>query len=139
MGGLSKRRIVERSLPGLTIPDAFLNKKTVEWEQIKNLFIPASRKKEQKDGKRNLIDCKDRCALASASRTLCPWKTVYSRFCKWRDAGTLQMIVETLCEGADRENLCLDSNFIRVHQHAAEAKKHFQRGKKHCSIEIITR
>ena len=32
------------------------------------------------------------------------WKTVYSRFCKWRDEGTLLKIFEHLREDADYEN-----------------------------------
>ena len=37
------------------------------------------------------------------------WKTVYSRFCKWRDDGTLQTIFHVLNKDADYENLSLDS------------------------------
>lgn len=52
-----------------------------------------------------------------------PWKTVYSRFCKWRDDGTFQRIFQTLNADADMENLSLDSTSVKAHQHSAGAKK----------------
>jgi len=51
------------------------------------------------------------------------WKTVYSRFCKWRDEGILALIFKALSLDADYENLCIDSTSVKVHQHAAGAKK----------------
>lgn len=101
--------------------------KNYQWEQIKDFFLPARTGRPGKDNRMILN------AILWIARTGAPWrqlpecygswKTVYSRFCKWRDDGTLQMILETLCEGADQENLCLDSTSIRVHQHAAGGKK----------------
>lgn len=38
-----------------------------------------------------------------------PHQTVYSRFCKWRDDGTLLRIFQALNEDADFENLSIDS------------------------------
>lgn len=40
------------------------------------------------------------------------WKTTYSRFCKWRDDGTLLKIFQVLNEDVDMENLSLDSTII---------------------------
>lgn len=51
------------------------------------------------------------------------WKTVYSRFCKWRDDGTLLKIFQALNEEADYENLSIDSTVVKAHQHSAGAKK----------------
>ena len=51
------------------------------------------------------------------------WKTVYSRFCKWRDEGTLLKIFEHLREDADYENLSIDSTVVKAHQSSAGAKK----------------
>ena len=51
------------------------------------------------------------------------YKTVYSRFCKWRDDGTLLRIFETLNEDADFENLSIDSTSIKAHPQSAGAKK----------------
>lgn len=52
-----------------------------------------------------------------------PWKTVNSRFCKWRDDGTFARIFAALNEDADMENLYSDSTSIKAHQHSAGAKK----------------
>jgi len=51
------------------------------------------------------------------------WKTVYSRFCKWRDDGLLERIFHALYTDADMENLCIDATCIRVHQSANGGKK----------------
>ena len=51
------------------------------------------------------------------------WKTVYSRFCKWRDEGTLLKVFEHLREDADYENLSIDSTVVKAHQSSAGAKK----------------
>jgi transposase len=52
-----------------------------------------------------------------------PWKTVYSRFCKWRDNSLLLLIFQALNAEADYENLSIDSTAVRAHQHSAGAKK----------------
>lgn len=51
------------------------------------------------------------------------WKSVYSRFCKWRDEGTLLKIFKSLNEEPDLEHLCIDSTTVKAHQHSAGAKK----------------
>ena len=50
-------------------------------------------------------------------------KSVYSRFCKWRDDNTLFKIFHTLNVEADYENLSIDSTSVKAHQHSAGAKK----------------
>lgn len=52
-----------------------------------------------------------------------PCKTVYSRFCKRRDDGTLRNIFHALNADADYENLCIDSTVIKAHPQSAGAKK----------------
>ena len=47
-----------------------------------------------------------------------PWQSVYARFAKWRDDGTLEAIFRVLSEAADRENLSIDSTCIKVHESA---------------------
>lgn len=54
------------------------------------------------------------------------WKTVYSRFCKWRDDGTLLALFNELNSEADYENLSIDSTCIKAHQHSAGAKKGYK-------------
>ncbi|MDY5971518.1 MAG: IS5 family transposase, partial [Butyricicoccus sp.] len=45
-----------------------------------------------------------------------PWQSVYARFAKWRDDGTLKAVFRTLSEDADMENLSMDSTCIKVHE-----------------------
>ena len=47
-----------------------------------------------------------------------PWQSVYARFAKWRDDGTLEAIFRALSADADMENLSLDSTCIKVHESA---------------------
>jgi len=51
------------------------------------------------------------------------WKTVYSRFCKWRDDGTLLTTFKELHSEPDYENLSIASTCVKAHQHSAGAKK----------------
>ncbi len=51
------------------------------------------------------------------------WKTVYSRFCLWRDSGLLESLFFALNQQADFENISIDSTIISAHQHSAGAKK----------------
>lgn len=52
------------------------------------------------------------------------WKTVYSRFCKWRDSGLLVAIFQALQVEPDFENWSIDSTSVKAHQHIAGAKGH---------------
>lgn len=52
-----------------------------------------------------------------------PNQTVYSRFCKWHDDGTLENIFHALNEDADLENLNIDSTYVKEHPQSAGAKK----------------
>ena len=47
-----------------------------------------------------------------------PWQSVYARFAKWRDDGTLEAIFCALSADADVENLGLDPTCIKVHEGA---------------------
>ena len=98
-----------------------------QWNQIKHLFPTAKTGRPPKDNRMvfNAIlwitqsgsawrDLPERCGS---------WKTVYSRFCKWRDDGTLQTIFNALNKDADYENLSIDSTLVKARQHSAGAKK----------------
>ena len=52
-----------------------------------------------------------------------PHQSVYSRFCKWRDNGTLEAIFHALSADADLENLSIDSTSVKVHTQSTGAKK----------------
>ena len=47
-----------------------------------------------------------------------PWQSVYARFAKWRDDGTLERVFHTLSGDADMENLSVDSTCIKIHESA---------------------
>jgi len=52
-----------------------------------------------------------------------PWETVYTRFRVLLDNGTLVKIFRDLNIDTDLQDLAIDSTSVRVHQHAAGAKK----------------
>lgn len=98
-----------------------------QWNQIMHLFPVAKTGQPPKDNRMVFHAILWVARSGSAWRDLPErygsWKTVYSRFCKWRDNGTLQRIFEALSADADYENLSIDSTLVRVHQHSAGAKK----------------
>jgi transposase len=58
-----------------------------------------------------------------------PWGTVYTRFRELVDNGILVEMFRDLNIGADLQDLSLDSTSVKVHQHAAGAKKGAHRPK----------
>lgn len=98
-----------------------------QWEQIKDLIPKARTGRPPKDN-RLMFNAMLWLARSGAGWEDLPerygsWKTVYSRFCKWRDDGTLHAIFRALNSEADLENLSIDSTSVKVHQHSAGAKK----------------
>jgi transposase len=51
------------------------------------------------------------------------WETAYTRFRELIDSGVLVQIFRDLNIDADMQDLALDSTSVKVHQHAAGAKK----------------
>lgn len=49
------------------------------------------------------------------------WKNVHRRFCRWRDKGTWEALLEKLTDEPDYEWLIIDASHIKVHPHAAGA------------------
>ena len=101
--------------------------KDEQWERIKEL-IPRSKMGRPRKDDRLILNGMFWLARSEAGWEDLPerygsWKTVYSRFCKWRDDGTLINIFKALNADADMENLSLDSTVIKVHPHSAGAKK----------------
>lgn len=47
-----------------------------------------------------------------------PWQSVYARFAKWREEGTLETVFCALSADADMANLSMDSTCIKVHGNA---------------------
>ena len=98
---------------------------TEQWERIKPLLPP------EKTGKRGR-PCKDNRSMLNGMlwiarsgaqwrelpETYGPWQSVYARFAKWRDDGTLETVFHALAEDADTKNLSIDSTCIKVHESA---------------------
>lgn len=98
-----------------------------QWERIKNMIQHSRMGRPPKDD-RLMLNAMFWLARSGAGwedlpERYGPWKTVYSRFCKWRDDGTLLRIFKALNEDADMENLSLDSTIVKAHPHSAGAKK----------------
>ena len=55
-----------------------------------------------------------------------PWQSVYVRFAKWRDDGTLKTVSPALSKDADMEK---DSTYIKVHESANGGKNRGQVGR----------
>ena len=50
------------------------------------------------------------------------WKNTHRRFCRWRDKGVWERLLEILINEPDYEWLMIDASHIKVHQHGAGAK-----------------
>ena len=50
------------------------------------------------------------------------WKNAQRRFCRWRDKGVWEALLETLIDQPDYEWLMIDASHAKVHPHAAGAK-----------------
>lgn len=50
------------------------------------------------------------------------WKNTHRRFCRWRDAGIWEGLLEQLVMDVDYEWLMIDASHIKVHPHAAGAR-----------------
>lgn len=98
-----------------------------QWEKIKDLFSRAKTGRPPKDNRLMfnaiLWLARSGSAWADIPERYGPHQTVYSRFCKWRDDGTLERIFETLNEDIDMSELSIDSTTIKAHPQSAGAKK----------------
>ena len=50
------------------------------------------------------------------------WKNTHRRFCRWRDKGAWERLLETLIDDPDFEWLIIDASHIKVHPHATGAR-----------------
>jgi transposase len=50
------------------------------------------------------------------------WKNTQRRFCRWRDKGAWEGLLEILMRDQDYEWLMIDASYIKVHQHGTGAK-----------------
>ena len=98
-----------------------------QWDRIKDLIPRAKTGRPPKDDRMMLNAmlwlARSGAAWADIPARFGSHQTVYSRFCKWRDDGTLLRIFQELNVDADYENLCIDSTSIKAHPQSAGAKK----------------
>jgi transposase len=52
-----------------------------------------------------------------------PWKSVYTRFCRWSQSGVLARLFEALARERDGEGFLIDATIVRAHQDATGAAK----------------
>ena len=96
-----------------------------QWERIEALLSPkrtGKRGRPRKDD-RSMLNGMLWIARSGAQwrelpEVYGPWQSVYARFAKWRDDGTLEAVFRALSSDADMENLSLDSACIKVHESA---------------------
>lgn len=50
------------------------------------------------------------------------WKNTHRRFCRWRDKGIWESLLEQIADVPDLEWLMIDASHIKVHPHASGAK-----------------
>jgi len=50
------------------------------------------------------------------------WKNTHRRFCRWRDKGIWESLLEKAVDDPDFEWLMIDASHIKVHPHASGAK-----------------
>ena len=98
-----------------------------QWERIKEMFPRTKTGRPGKDS-RLIFNAILWIVCSGAPWRDLPerfgsWKTVYSRFCKWRDEGTLFRVFEDLKKDYDYENLSIDSTTVKAHQSSAGAKR----------------
>ena len=98
---------------------------TEQWERVKAVLPPertGQRGRPRKDDRKMLNGMLWIAHSGAQWRELPeaygPWQSVYARFAKWRDNGTLEAIFRALSADADMENLSLDSTCIKVHESA---------------------
>ncbi|WP_275099956.1 IS5 family transposase [Paenibacillus alvei] len=115
-----------------------------QWEQIKDMFPSYKTGRPSKLSDRTMFNAILWIARSGAAWRDLPeerygsWKTVYSRFCKWRDAELLVSIFRALHVEPDFENLSIDSTSVKaqtgVSPHAHQAKENTTSPKRNNAI-----
>ena len=109
---------------------------TEQWERVKPLLPPEETGKRGRPRKDNRTMLNGMLWIARSGaqwrelpEAYGPWQSVYARFAKWRDDGTLETVFHALSEDADMENLSMDSTCIKVHESANGGEKNGRKGR----------
>jgi len=101
-----------------------------EWNRIVEFLPPENSGKRGRPSKdnRTILNAMVWIARSGAPWRDLPerygsWETVYSRFRKWIEDGTLERIFQELSMEADLNELSMDASIVQAHQHSAGAKK----------------
>lgn len=101
-----------------------------DWEMVKDLLPSDQLPKQGRPPKPNrdmlngiLWIAKSGAPWRDLPERYGPWNTVYDRFRAWAEANVFEKIFEMLGVDADMQDLSIDSTSVKVHQHAAGAKK----------------
>lgn len=103
---------------------------TEQWSRIAKLLPPERTGKRGRPGKDNRTMLNGMLWITRSGAQwrelpVCygPWQSVYARFAKWRDDGTLEKVFRALSADADMQDLSLDSTSIKVHESANGGEK----------------
>jgi len=94
-----------------------------ELERVKDLLPP---ERTGKPGRPSGDNRNSLNGILWLVRSGAPWSSLYDKFKKWSDLGAFEAIFEFLSIDADMQDLSIDSTSVKVHQHAAGAKKGLQ-------------
>jgi transposase len=98
-----------------------------EWSVIQPLLPNKSRGVPRVDDRKVLNGIfwrlRSGAPWADIPRRYGPHTTCYNRFVRWRKAGVWDKIMSAITDAYDGDIQMIDSSSVRVHQHAASAKK----------------
>ena len=100
-----------------------------QWEEIKDLLPPEQSPKGGRRAKDNrqmfngmLWIVRSGAPWRDLPEYYGPWKSVYTRFRRWKIAGVFNKALEALSQDSDEESIIIDATIVRVHQHGCGAK-----------------
>ena len=98
------------------------------WKRLQLLLPGGAGKKGRPDGDNRLFLNAVFWILRTGApwRDLPPdygdWKNTHRRFCRWRDRGVWDQLLDTVVDDPDFEWLMIDANYIKVHPHGTGAR-----------------